>query len=137
LNSLSNYASPFKNSRNVRWDRLEKWFLLKSWRKLDFHNGILQRILRYREVPCSAGKLNKTPLDSNPKFIALMESSLGLAFIHRLCTAAHVVFVEAGACSVAMVSEFLELSCLDRFVASSKESQQKRLQLRPMLVREQ
>jgi len=31
--------------------------------------------------------------------------------------------VEAGACGVATVSKFLELSCLDRFVASSKESQ--------------
>jgi len=67
-----------------------------------------------------------------------MENSFGLAFIHRLCTAAHVVFVEARACGVAMVSKFLELSRLDRFLASSKESQrQVNRSVQDAIVREQ
>lgn len=126
MNSLSNCASPFKNSRNVRWDRLEYAEKVASVEKLE-KAGLSQRdIAKELEVPrttLQCWKTHRNSLDSDPKFIALMESGLGLAFIHRLCTAAHVVFVEAGACGVAMVSKFLELSCLDRFVASSKESQ--------------
>jgi hypothetical protein len=48
----------------------------------------------------------------------------GLAALHRIVTAAHLVFVQAGGCGVDRVSEFLRLSHLDRFVAPSHGSQQ-------------
>lgn len=45
--------------------------------------------------------------------------------MHRLIAALHVVFAECGACGVRLISLFLKLSKLDRFVASSEESQRK------------
>jgi ribosome-binding protein aMBF1 (putative translation factor) len=98
--SLSNCASAFKNSRHVRWDRLEYAEKVASADRLE-KAGLSQRdIAKELKVPrttLQSWKTHRNTLDSNPNFIALMESSLGLAFIHRLCTAAHVVFVEAGA----------------------------------------
>ncbi len=126
MDSLSNRIAPINNSRNIRWDRGEYAEKVAALERL-LDQGLSDRaIARELDVPRStlqAWKQHRDSLDAEPEFIAFLESSLGLAFLHRLCTAAHLVFVEAGACGVAMVSRFLRLSCLDRFVACSVESQ--------------
>ncbi len=126
MDSLSNCVSPIKNSRNIRWDRWEYAEKVATLEKLSAEGLSDREIARQLDVPRStlqAWKQHRASLDADPRFIAFFESSLGLAFIHRLCTAAHLVFVEAGACGVAMVSKFFRLSCLDRFVACSVGSQ--------------
>lgn len=126
MNSLSNSVAPINNSRNIRWERNEYAEKVAAMDIL-MDRGLSDRaIAKELDVPRStlqAWKQHRVSLDAEPEFISFLESSLGLAFLHKLCTAAHLVFVEAGACGVAMVSKFLELSCLDRFVASSVESQ--------------
>jgi hypothetical protein len=55
----------------------------------------------------------------------IFESVPGLAFLHRLVLALHVVFVEIGACGIRLVCLFLEMTGLDRFVGTSFGSQQR------------
>jgi hypothetical protein len=52
------------------------------------------------------------------------QSGLGLAFLHRLVLAPHLVCVEVGACGIRSVYLLLNLTGLDRFVAASYGVQQ-------------
>ena len=54
----------------------------------------------------------------------LTQSGPGLAFVHRLVMAFHLVCVEVGACGIRLACLFLQLSGLDRFVAASYGAQQ-------------
>src|SRR5262249_7588208 len=49
----------------------------------------------------------------------------GLAFLHRLTLALHVVFVEVGACGIRLVCLFLQMTGLNRFVGASYGTQQR------------
>src|SRR5262249_3562813 len=53
-----------------------------------------------------------------------LQSGPGLAFVHRLVIAFHLVCVEIGACGMRLVCLFLHLTGLDRFVAASYGAQQ-------------
>jgi hypothetical protein len=53
------------------------------------------------------------------------ESPQGLDLLHRLVTAAHLVFVQANDCGLRNLGWFLQLSGLDQFVAPSYGAQQK------------
>ena len=60
-----------------------------------------------------------------PKPVAqFLETPEGLDFLHRLFTAAHLVFVEANDCGLRNLSWFLDLSGLDEFIAPSYGAQQ-------------
>jgi hypothetical protein len=59
-----------------------------------------------------------------PQVVQFLESPDGLAFLHVLLTAAHLVFVQANDCGLRHLSWFLELSGLDEFIASSYGAQQ-------------
>ena len=52
------------------------------------------------------------------------QSGPGLAFLHRLVMAFHLVCVEVGACGIRLACLFLNLTGLDRFVAASYGAQQ-------------
>jgi hypothetical protein len=52
------------------------------------------------------------------------QSGPGLAFLHRLVLALHLVCVEVGACGIRLVCLLLYLTGLDRFVAASYGAQQ-------------
>jgi hypothetical protein len=52
------------------------------------------------------------------------QSGPGLAFLHRLVLALHLVCVEVGACGIRLVCLLLNLTRLDRFVAASYGAQQ-------------
>jgi Family of unknown function (DUF6399) len=67
----------------------------------------------------------KATIDADPEAIAFFESPVGLAFLHRLVIAAHLVFTQVGPGGIRLICQFLELSRLDRFVAASYGSQQK------------
>src|SRR5207253_7712303 len=55
---------------------------------------------------------------------AFFQSGPGLAFLHRLVIACHLVYAEVGACGIRLVCLFLQLTGLDRFVAASYGAQQ-------------
>jgi lambda repressor-like predicted transcriptional regulator len=65
----------------------------------------------------------KAAIDASPAVIAFFESEDGLAWLHRLVAALHTVFTQVGPCGVRLVSLFLRLTRLDRFVASSLGAQ--------------
>jgi hypothetical protein len=52
------------------------------------------------------------------------QSEPGLAFLHRLVLALHLVYVEVGACGIRLVCLLLKLTGLDRFVGASYGAQQ-------------
>lgn len=63
-------------------------------------------------------------LEAEPAVVAFFESPEGLVFLHRLMVAAHVVIPLLGSGGIRQVSLLLELSGLDRFVATSYGAQQ-------------
>jgi hypothetical protein len=83
---------------------------------LDVPRTTLEHWRRNRE-----SLLRRCPL---PKPVSrFFESPVGVAFLHRLLTAAHLVFVQANDCGIRSFCWFLELSLLDEFVASSYGAQ--------------
>lgn len=56
--------------------------------------------------------------------VRFLESPEGLAVLHRMLTAAHLVFVQANDCGIRNLCAFLELSGLDEFIAPSYGAQQ-------------
>jgi len=67
----------------------------------------------------------KDSIDADPELIKFFESIVGTAFLHRLVMAAQFVMTLLGASGIRHVCQFLELSGLDRFIASSYGSQHK------------
>ena len=59
-----------------------------------------------------------------PKY-SFFESPQGLAVLHRMLVALHLVFGQSHDCGIQSIGWFLELSELDAFIASSFRSQQK------------
>jgi Family of unknown function (DUF6399) len=60
-----------------------------------------------------------SPADGDP-VDSFFRSAAGELVLRRILTAALVVFQQRGACGIRLVSEFLQLTQLDRFVASSR-----------------
>jgi hypothetical protein len=56
--------------------------------------------------------------------VRFLESPEGLSVLHRMLTAAHLIFVQANDCGIRNLCAFLELSGLDEFIASSYGAQQ-------------
>ena len=67
----------------------------------------------------------KNTLDASPALVAFFEGPEGLAFLHRLITAAHFEFTKVGVASVHNVSNFLKACGLDQFVACSYTTHQR------------
>ncbi len=64
-------------------------------------------------------------LDICPHVAEFFQSGPGLAFLHRLVLALHLVCVEVGAGGIRLVCLLLHLTGLDRFVAASYGAQQR------------
>ena len=77
-----------------------------------------------RNAQIRPGARAEDALDACPQVVAFFESMPGLAFLHRLILALHVVFVEVGACGIRLVCLCLKLTGLDRFVGASYGTQQ-------------
>src|SRR5436190_12994666 len=113
--------------RHQLWDRFERADLFEQYLDLQAQ-GISQRQAAKRlQVPRStlqACYAWHDTLDSCPHVAQFFQSGPGLAFLHRLVLALHLVCVEVGACGIRLVCLFLTLTGLDRFVAASYGSQQ-------------
>lgn len=66
-------------------------------------------------------------IDAPPATVRFFESAEGQALLHRLVVAAQLVITLVGAGGIRLVCTFLELSGLDRFVASSYGVQQRQV----------
>ncbi|MBF0202677.1 MAG: hypothetical protein HQK66_15520 [Desulfamplus sp.] len=67
----------------------------------------------------------KDTIDAAPEVVNFFESPVGTAYLHRLVSGLHFVFTLCNPCGIRAVCEYLELTGLDKFVASSYGSQQK------------
>lgn len=113
--------------RQQRWERSQRAALLDQYRALQA-KGVSQRqaaqALHIPRTTLQAWHVWQERLDACPQVGAFFESGPGLAFLHRLVMALHVVFVEIGACGIRLVCRFLEMTALNRFVGASFGTQQ-------------
>ena len=114
--------------RHQRWARIERADLFAQYGGLH-DQGVSQRqAAKVLDVPRStlqAWRLYQDRLDACPAVAAFFQSVPGLAFLHRLVMALHVVCVEIGACGIRLVCLVLELTSLNRFVGASYGTQQR------------
>ena len=108
--------------RQPRWDRFERADLFAQYQKLRTQGISERQAAKELKVPrttLQAWRIWHATLDSGPHVAAFFQSGPGLAFLHRLVIAFHLVCVEVGACGIRLVCLFLHLTGLDRFVAAS------------------
>ena len=120
---------PYRDNfdRHQLWDRFERADRFEQYLDLQAQ-GISQRQAAKRlQVPRStlqAWHSWHDTLDICPEVAQFFRSGPGLAFLHRLVLALHLVCVEVGACGIRLVCLLLQLPGLDRFVAASSGAQQ-------------
>jgi hypothetical protein len=110
-----------------RWDRFERADLFEQYRQLRTQGLSERQVAKELRVPrttLQAWRLWHDSLDICPHVADFFQSGPGLAFLHRLVVAFHLVCVEVGACGIRLVCLFLHLTGLDRFVAASYGAQQ-------------
>src|SRR5215467_6806988 len=100
--------------------------LLDQYRDLQAQ-GVSQRqaakVLAVPRTTLQAWRVWQERLDICPQVGTFFASGPGLAYLHRLVMALHVVFVEIGACGIRLVCLFLQMTGLNRFVGASYGTQ--------------
>src|SRR5215475_4850185 len=121
-------SQPQRNdARPARWDRLERADLFEQYRALRTQGRSERQAAKELKVPrttLQAWRIWHDSLDICSHVAEFFQSGPGLAFLHRLVIACHLVCVEVGACGIRLVCLFLHLTGLDRFVAASYGAQQ-------------
>ena len=110
-----------------RWSRTQRAHLFDQYLALQTQGLSLRQAAKALEVPRStlqAWRAYQERLDEHPAVVAFFHSAPGLAFLHRLVIAIHLVCTEVGACGIRLVCLLLTLTGLDRFVAASYGTQQ-------------
>ncbi|MDQ3959670.1 MAG: DUF6399 domain-containing protein [Pseudomonadota bacterium] len=118
---------PINLGSQPRWDRFERADLFEQYRELRIQGLSEREVAKKLHVPrttLQAWRVWHDSLDICPHVAEFFQSGPGLAFLHRLVIAFHMVCVEVGACGIRLVCLFLHLTGLDRFVAASYGAQQ-------------
>jgi len=113
--------------RHHRWERLERAERCEQYRALQAQGLSQRQAAKVLEVPRStlqAWRAYADGLDACPAVVTFFHSVPGLAFLHRLVLAFHLVCVEIGACGIRLVCLLLQLTGLNRFVGASYGTQQ-------------
>jgi len=114
------------HDRNQRWTRLERADLFARYGELHTQRVSQRQAAKVLDVPRStlqAWRAYHDRLDACPAVVAFFQSVPGLAFLHQLVIALHLVCVEIGACGIRLVCLFLKLTGLNRFVGASYGTQ--------------
>src|SRR5882762_3623498 len=101
----------------LRWDRLERADLFAQYRELRTQGISERQAAKELHVPrttLQAWRLWHDTLDMCPHVADFFQSGPGLAFLHRIVIAFHLVCVEVGACGIRLVCLFLNLTGLNR-----------------------
>jgi hypothetical protein len=128
MKTVADSTAVSNHGRHLPWDRMEQARHVDDCRSLRQQGLSERRVAVKLAVPRStlqAWRAHGETLDADPQVVAFFESPAGLAFLHRLLAAIHLVFVELGACGIRLVSRALEMAGLDRFVGCAYESQRK------------
>jgi hypothetical protein len=127
MNTVIDFPQRTNFDRHQLWDRFERADVFEQYLDLQAQ-GVSQRQAAKRlQVPRStlqAWHSWHDTLDICPEVAQFFQSGPGLAFLHRLVLALHLVCVEVGACGIRLVCLLLNLTGLDRFVAASYGAQQ-------------
>jgi Family of unknown function (DUF6399) len=127
VGTVIQYKQRSNDDRHQRWERIERADLLQQYDDLKAQ-GISQRqaaqVLEVPRTTLQAWQAYQERLDECPAVVAFFHSVPGLAFLHRLVLATHLVWTEVGACGIRLVCLFLKLTGLDRFVGASYGAQQ-------------
>jgi Family of unknown function (DUF6399) len=110
-----------------RWDRFERADFFAQYRELRTRGISERQAAKELKVPrttLQAWRIWHDTLEICPHVADFFHSGPGLAFLHRIVIAFHLVCVEVGACGMRLVCLFLNLTGLDRFVAASYGAQQ-------------
>ena len=110
-----------------RWDRFERTDLFEQYQQLRLQGISERQAAKDLNVPrttLQAWRILHDTLDVCPHVADFFQSGPGLAFLHRIVIAFHLVCVELGACGIRLVCLFLNLTGLNRFVAASYGAQQ-------------
>ena len=110
-----------------RWDRFARADLFEQYQELRTQGLSERQAAKELKVPrttLQAWRVWHDTLDVCPHVADFFQSSPGLAFLHRIVIAFHLVCVELGACGIRLVCLFLNLTGLNRFVAASYGAQQ-------------
>jgi hypothetical protein len=110
-----------------RWDRFARADLFEQYRELRTQGVSERQAAKELKVPrttLQAWRVWHDTLDICPHVADFFQSGPGMAFLHRLVVAFHMVGVEVGACGIRLVCLFLNLTGLNRFVAASYGAQQ-------------
>jgi hypothetical protein len=113
--------------RQPRWDRFERAERFEHYLELQAQGVSQRQAAQELQVPrttLQAWRIWHDTLDICPHVAEFFQKSPGLAFLHRIVLAFHLVCVEVGACGIRLVCLFLTLTGLDRFVAASYGAQQ-------------
>jgi hypothetical protein len=121
------YLQRSNEDRHQRWERLERAEQFAHYGELKAQGMSQRQAAKMLEVPRStlqAWRTYQETLDERPTVVAFFHSAPGLAFLHRLVLAFHLVCVEIGACGIRLVCLMLQLTGLNRFVGASYGTQQ-------------
>jgi hypothetical protein len=115
------------DDRHQRWERLERAALLTQYGALHAQGLSPRQAAQVLEGPRStpqAWRAYPEHLDESPAVVAFLHSVPGLACLHRLVLAIHLVCTEVGAGGMRLVCLFLRITGLKRFVGASYGTQQ-------------
>jgi len=127
VGTVIQYKQCVNVDRHQRWDRIERAELGERYGHLQAQGLSQRQAARVLDVPRStlqAWLAYQEHLDESPVVVAFFHSVAGLAFLHRLVLALHLVYTEVGACGIRLVCLFLRLTGLNRFVGASYGTQQ-------------
>lgn len=121
------YTQQGNDDRHHRWDRLERAELCTRYGDLQAQGLSQRQVAQVLDVPRStlqAWRAYQERLDVCPAVAAFFHRVPGLAFLHRLVVALHLVYTEVGACGIRLVCLFLRITGLERFGGASYGVQQ-------------
>ncbi len=122
-NDTTTAATP---STSPRYPRATASQLLEDFRDQQQRRGLSARqFAQQQQLPRSTLQAwlgRQRRLDLDPTVGQFFDSPVGLAFLHRLLVAAHLVFTLQGSGGLRLLCQFLRLCQLDRFVAASSGS---------------
>jgi hypothetical protein len=127
MGTIIQYPQRSNAARQQRWERLARAEQCERYGELTAQGMSQRQAAKVLNVPRStlqAWRTYQENLDEHPAVVAFFHSVPGLAFLHRLILALHVVFVEVGACGIRLVCLLVQLTGLDRFVGASYGTQQ-------------
>jgi DNA-binding XRE family transcriptional regulator len=110
VGTVIHYAQGGKAERQQRWARTQRAERLDMYRALQAQGVSQRQAAKVLDVPrttLQAWRAWQETLDVCPHVGTFFASGPGLAYLHRLVMALHVVFVEIGACGIRLVCLFL------------------------------